>query len=101
MLNNSLKLNKKIFSNNCEQESTRDGFGEGLLILGEQNEKICVLSADLTDSLRALKFKNRFPERFFSTGIAEQNMAGVASGLANENKIPYILSFAIFSPGRS
>ncbi len=101
MLNNSLKLNKKIFSDTCEQKSTRDGFGEGLLILGEQNENVCVLSADLTDSLRALKFKNRFPERFFSVGIAEQNMAGVASGLANENKIPFILSFAIFSPGRS
>ena len=101
MLNPILKLNKKIFSNDCEQKSTRDGFGEGLLILGEQNENVCVLSADLTESLRADKFKNRFKDRFFDIGIAEQNMAGIASGLANQNKIPYILSFSVFSPGRN
>ncbi len=101
MINSSLKLNKKIFSNDCELKSTRDGFGEGLLILGEQNENVCVLSADLTDSLRADKFKNRFPSRFFDIGIAEQNMAGIASGLASQNKIPYILSFSVFSPGRN
>ena len=101
MLNPLLKLNKKLFSSDSDAKSTRDGFGEGLLILGEQNDNICVLSADLTDSLRADKFKNRFPSRFFDIGIAEQNMAGIASGLASQNKIPYILSFSVFSPGRN
>jgi len=101
MLNSALKLNKKIFANDSDTKSTRDGFGEGLLILGEQNENVCVLSADLTESLRADKFKTRFPNRFFDVGIAEQNMAGIASGLASQNKIPYILSFSVFSPGRN
>jgi transketolase len=101
MINSSLKLNKKIFTNDSDTKSTRDGFGEGLLIAGEQNENVCVLSADLTESLRADKFKNRFPNRFFDVGIAEQNMAGIASGLASQNKIPYILSFSVFSPGRN
>ncbi len=101
MLNTNLKLNKQIFSDNCEQKSTRDGFGEGLLILGEQNENICALSADLTGSLKADKFKARFPSRFFEVGIAEQNMAGIASGLASQNKIPFMLSYSVFSPGRN
>ncbi len=101
MLNPELKLNKKIFSEDVDRKSSRDGFGEGLLIVGEQNENVCVLSADLTESLRADKFKNRFPNRFFDVGIAEQNMAGIASGLASQNKIPFILSFSIFSPGRN
>ncbi len=101
MLNASLKLNKKLFQDTVEKKSTRDGFGDGLLIAGSENENVCVLSADLTESLRGSKFQNRFPNRFFQVGIAEQNMAGIASGLANENKIPYILSFSAFSPGRN
>ncbi len=101
MLNPNLKLNKKIFSDSVDKKATRDGFGDGLLIAAEENEHVCTLSADLTDSLRGNKFKDRFPHRFFQVGIAEQNMAGIASGLASEGKIPFILSFSAFSPGRS
>lgn len=101
MTNQNQKLNKKLFTDNVEKKATRDGFGDGLLIAGEENENVCVLSADLTESLRGQKFQNRFPDRFFQVGIAEQNMAGIASGLASENKIPFILSFSAFSPGRN
>ena len=101
MLNAALKLNKKLFQDTVEKKSTRDGFGDGLLIAGSENENVCVLSADLTESLRGSKFQNRFPNRFFQVGIAEQNMAGIASGLASQNKIPFMLSFSVFSPGRN
>ncbi|ETB63740.1 TPA: transketolase [Candidatus Nomurabacteria bacterium] len=101
MLNQSLKLNTKIFSNNIENKSTRDGFGVGLLEIGTKNEKVVALSADLTESTRTHLFKEKFPNRFIQVGISEQNMAGVASGLASMGKIPYITSFAIFNPGRN
>ena len=82
-------------------KSTRDGFGEGLLQAGEENAKVVVLSADLTDSTRANLFAEKFPERFIQVGVAEQNLARGASGMATMGKIPFITSFAIFSPGRN
>ncbi|MFH1402021.1 MAG: transketolase C-terminal domain-containing protein [Patescibacteria group bacterium] len=82
-------------------KSTRDGFGEGLLQAGTDNENVVALSADLTDSTRANLFAEKFPERFFQVGVAEQNLASVASGMATMGKIPFITSFAIFSPGRN
>lgn len=60
-----------------------------------------VLSADLTESTRTLEFSKRYPERFVEAGVAEQNMAGMAAGLAMEGKIPFVSSFAVFSPGRN
>jgi len=81
--------------------SIRDGYGEGLVLAGEQDERVVVLSADLVDSTRATAFKERFPERFIEMGVAEQNMATVAAGLANYGKIPFISSYATFSPGRN
>ncbi len=84
-----------------ELRSTRDGFGEGLLEAGIENEKVVALSADLTESTRTNLFADKFPERFVQVGVAEQNLASVASGMAAMGKIPFMTSFAIFSPGRN
>lgn len=84
-----------------ESASTRDGFGRALLELGERNERVVVLCADLAESTRTLAFKERFPERYVEIGVAEQNLATVAAGLANYGKIPFLASYAAFSPGRN
>ncbi len=94
------KLNKEG-KNSFEQIATRKGFGEGLLLAGKQNENVVALSADLTESTQTELFKNAFPNRFFEMGVAEQNMASVASGMARMGKIPFITSYAMFSPGRN
>jgi len=78
-------------------KATRDGFGEGILQIAK-NKKIVVLTADLRESVRVDKFADKYPERFIECGVAEQNMAGVAAGLALNGKIPFITSFATFSP---
>lgn len=101
MLNSDIKFNLEIFTEKIKQISPRDGFGEGLVLAGEMNEKVVVLCADVTESLRMHLFRDRFPERFIEVGIAEQNMAGIASGLAASGKIPVIGSYAVFSPGRN
>jgi len=103
MLNQSLKLNTKIFNNDgsLEKKSTRHGFGEGLLQAGIENENVVALSADLTESTKVNIFAEKFPDRFIELGVAEQNMASVASGMASMSKIPFIASYAIFSPGRN
>ncbi len=95
------KLNPKLFELTVEQVPIRKGFGEGLLAAGEQNEKIVGLCADLTESTQMHLFKNKFPERFVELGVAEQNLASVASGMAAMGKIPFISSYAVFSPGRN
>jgi len=82
-------------------KSIRDGFGEGLVLAGELNKNVVALCADVTESIRMDLFKDRFPERFIEMGIAEQNMAGVASGLAATGKIPVMGTYAVFSPGRN
>lgn len=101
MINENVKLNKEIFEKDVEQKPTRDGYGEGLLILGEKNPNVVVLSADLTESTRAEGFAKKYPERFFEIGVAEQNMATIAAGLGVSGKIPFISSYATFSPGRN
>src|SRR3989344_2685118 len=80
-----------------EQKPTRDGYGLGLVEVGEKNPKVVALCADLTESTRSEAFANKFPERFVEIGVAEQNMASVASGLAAVGKIPFISSYAMFS----
>lgn len=79
---------------------TRDGFGEGLVELGKTDKNVVVLSADLTDSTRAAWFKKDFPDRFFGLGVAEQDMIGVAAGLALEGKTPFACTFGVFASGR-
>ncbi|MBI2208672.1 transketolase family protein [Candidatus Woesearchaeota archaeon] len=77
--------------------ATRDGYGKGLILAGIKNKNVVALDADLSDSTRSEWFKEKFPDRFFSMGIAEQNMIGTAAGLSVSGKIPYASSFAIFS----
>ena len=101
MLNPELKLNPKIFDSDVEQKPIRDGYGEALMELGEKNPNIIVLTADLAESTRVHKFAEKWPERFIECGVAEQNMAGIAAGLAVSGKIPFISSFATFSPGKN
>ena len=80
---------------------TRDGFGQGLVEIARLNNKIVVLSADLTDSTRAAWFKKEFPERFFGMGVAEQDMIGTAAGFALMGKIPFACTFGVFASGRA
>jgi transketolase len=101
MLNKKAKLNQKIFDKDIEQTPTRNGYGEGLVIAGAENPNIVVLCADLADSTKSADFAKKFPERFIEMGVAEQNMAAIAAGLAASGKIPFISSYAVFSPGRN
>lgn len=101
MLNPNLKLNQKLFDTDAEVAPTRAGYGVGLLELGEKNENVVALSADLTESTHAHKFAEKFPDRFFEIGIGEQNMAAVAAGLGVSGKIAFISSYATFSPGKN
>lgn len=101
MLNPDLKLNPKLFDADVEQHATREGYGDGLVILGEQNPNVVVLTADLSESTKCDKFEKQFPERFFECGVAEQNMAAVAAGMAASGKIAFISSYATFSPGKN
>lgn len=84
-----------------EMKAMRDGYGEALAELGKKNNIIVVLCTDLTESTRTDIFRADFPERFFELGISEQNMMGVAAGLALSGKIPFVNSFACFNPGRN
>ncbi len=101
MLNKKLHLSEKIFKKDIEKKSTREGFGEGLVLAGEQGEKIVVLTTDLKDSTKTNLFADKFPERFFDVGVAEQALVTIASGMANAGKIPFVSSYAVFSPGRN
>ena len=90
-----------MFDKNVEQVPIRQGFGEGLLAAGEKNTQVVGLCADLTESTKMNLFSEKFPNRFIQVGVAEQNLASVASGLAAMGKIPFISSYAMFSPGRN
>ncbi len=98
---NRSTLNPKLFEKDVEQMPTRQGYGEGLVIAGGQDERVVVLCADLTESTKSNLFKEKFPERFVEIGVAEQLLATVAAGMANYGKIPFISSYAAFSPGRN
>ncbi len=101
MLNPKLKLNPKVFNDDVEQIAIRVGFGEGLVLAGDENKDVVALCADLTESTQMLKFKNKYPERFVQIGVAEQNLVTVASGMSAMGKIPFCSSYAMFSPGRN
>jgi transketolase len=102
MINRDVQLHEHIFEpDKLECNSLRNGFGEGVVEAGEMDERVVVLCADVRDSVRASAFQERFPERYIEVGVAEQNLAGIASGLANYGKIPFITAYAVFSPGRN
>ena len=88
-----MNLDKKI--------ATRQSYGEALAKLGEENENIVVLDADLSAATKTSVFAKRFPNRFFDVGIAEQDLMGVAAGMATSGLIPYASSFAVFAAGRA
>lgn len=94
-------LSEKTFDDTIEQKPTRDGFGTGLLYLGDTNPAVVALSADLKESTRCEAFADKYPKRFFECGVAEQNMITIAAGLGVSNKIPFAASYAVFSPGRN
>jgi transketolase len=100
MLNPNAHIRENIFDK-PDMAATRDGFGQALLELGEKDPRVVVLCADLAESTRTLAFKEKYPDRYIELGVAEQNLATVASGLANYGKIPFITSYAAFSPGRN
>jgi transketolase len=99
MINNN--LNPKLFDKDIEMVPIRKGYGEGLLAAGEADKNVVALCADLTESTQTHLFAKKFPERFVEIGVAEQNLAATASGMAAMGKIPFITSYAMFSPGRN
>ena len=101
MLNPNQKLNQRFFSPDVEQVPIRNGFGEGLVLAADNDKNVVALCADLDESTKMDLFKKKYPDRFIEVGVAEQNLATVASGMAHMGKIPFIGSFAIFSPGRN
>lgn len=101
MLNPDAKLVEGILEGKFEKKPTRDGLGNGTVEAGKLDPNVVVLSADLGDSTRAAWFQKAFPDRFIEVGVAEQNLATVAAGMAAVGKVPFIASYAAFSPGRS
>jgi transketolase len=90
-----------IGTKDLPKESIRKGFGRGLLEAGKQNPEVVALCADLTESTQMSLFKEAFPDRFIEVGVAEQNLVTVGSGLAAQGKVPFVSSYAAFSPGRN
>lgn len=101
MINPEAFLNPKLFDEDVEQKPTRDGYGTGIVLAADRNPHVVALSADLTESTRTEAFAKKYPERFVEVGVAEQGMVTVASGLAAAGKIPFVASYATFSPGRN
>ncbi|MFH1591571.1 MAG: transketolase family protein [archaeon] len=100
MIDPKMHLDEDVFK---EPKSfpSRDGYGHGLVALGETDERVVVLGADLTSSTRADWFQKRFPDRFLQIGIAEQDMLGVAAGLSLVGKIPFVSTYGVFCTGRA
>ncbi len=84
-----------------EKKATRQSYGEALVELGEKNNSIVVLDADLSSATKTDLFAKKFPNRFFDIGIAEQDMIATSAGLATCGKIPYVSTFAMFAAGRA
>ena len=101
MLAKNAHLKKNTLDKDVEMVPTRNGFGAGLVELGEKNNNIVALCGDLSDSTRVGMFRDRFPDRYIQVGIAEQNMANVAVGLSLQGKIPFMSTYAVFCPGRN
>lgn len=101
MFNKDQHLNSDLLKKDVQSIPTRNGYGDALMHLGKTNPNVVVLTGDLAESTRVLGFATQYPARFIECGVAEQNMAGVAAGLGLSGKIPFISSYAVFSPGRS
>ncbi len=101
MIRKDQYLHNDVFSGKLERQYLRNGFGEGLVEAGEINRDVVVLCADLAESTRTHWFKEKFPKRYIEMGVAEQNMATVASGMAAAGKVPFMTSYAAFNPGRN
>ena len=101
MNKSAVYLDIHALTKDAKHEPIRAGFGRGLVVAGQRNSQIVALSADLTDSTKMGEFAKTFPERFVEMGVAEQNLVTVASGMALAGKIPFISSYAAFSPGRN
>lgn len=102
MLVKKYNLNENIWNKkDLESIPTRNGFGKGLLEAGKKDPRIVAVCADLAESTRSHWFREEFPDRYIEVGVAEQNLATVGSGLAAAGKIPFIMSYATFSPGRN
>jgi len=84
-----------------KSKPTRDGYGDGLVEMGAKDPRIVVLGADLTDSTRAAWFQQKYPDRFFDFGIAEQNMLNAAAGLSLVGKVPWVSTYGVFVAGRA
>ncbi|HEX9503262.1 MAG TPA: transketolase C-terminal domain-containing protein [Patescibacteria group bacterium] len=96
-----VKLIDNLFAADIKQVPIRNGFGEGMMILGKENSKVIGLCCDLTDSTKLGDFARAYPDRYVQVGVAEQNLAGLGAGFAHEGFIPFITSYATFSPGRN
>lgn len=101
MTSHSVILNPEILKPEVMQEPIRAGFGRGLLEAAHRNKDIVALCADLTESTKMDAFAKAYPERFVEVGIAEQNLVTVAAGMAMAGKVPFVSSYAAFSPGRN
>ncbi len=103
MFTNDHSFHGAAFAENetLPMRALRDGFGEGIVEAAQRDERVVVLCADVVDSVRLSVFRERFPERYIECGVSEQNMAAVAAGLAQCGKIPFIVAYAAFSPGRN
>ena len=101
MINLKAKLSDKLFKDDIEKVPTRNGYGEGLVEAGRKDSQVVALCADLMERTRTEAFKKEFPDRFIEIGVAEQALATIAAGMANYGKIPFISSYAAFSPGRN
>lgn len=101
MTDPALHLNPNLYKADVEQEPIRFGFGRGLLAAGHANANVVALCADLTASTRMDAFAKSYPERFVEIGVAEQNLVTVAAGMALAGKVPFVSSYAAFSPGRN
>lgn len=86
---------------NPKKKPSRDGYGHGLVASAKENENVVALGADITASTRVDWFKNEFPDRFFSMGIAEQNQMGVAAGMSLMGKVPFVTNYGVFLAGRA
>lgn len=96
-----IKLETNLDLNNVEYKLTREGYGQGLVEAGEKNKDVVALGADITASVKVDMFRDRFPDRFFNIGIAEQNQMGIAAGLSLAGKIPFVTNYGVFLAGRS